>query len=111
MNRRKLFIALVVILLGVNCLLIVLDDEGEVARVSYVQDWAAVAEKDMAETIETKGVLAADKKPVYFDKKGEVFRNSWWNKGLLSVLVTRSIRTKWIIMRKQRQIWSKNSAN
>ncbi|RYG72815.1 efflux RND transporter periplasmic adaptor subunit [Lentibacillus lipolyticus] len=68
MRRRQWFIAFAGILLGVNGLLIFLDDEGEVARLSYVQDWSVIAEKDMTKTIDTPGVLTANQLPVYFDK-------------------------------------------
>lgn len=68
MNRRRLIIILVIVFIGINGLLVYLDDEGKIARTSYIEEWSITFKKDMAETIETAGILATvNKKHVFFD--------------------------------------------
>ncbi|SER03458.1 HlyD family secretion protein [Virgibacillus subterraneus] len=69
MSRRKLIWTLVILFIAVNSLLVYLDDEEKVARLSYIEEWSETFEKDMFEKIETPGVLATvNKKRVYFDE-------------------------------------------
>ncbi|WP_164670711.1 efflux RND transporter periplasmic adaptor subunit [Virgibacillus doumboii] len=82
MNRRKIFIALIIIFVAVNGLLILLDDTGKVDRVSYVHEWSETFEKDMYEKIETAGVLATvNEKNVYFDEDKGSFKEFLVEKG------------------------------
>ncbi|MBP1950066.1 efflux RND transporter periplasmic adaptor subunit [Virgibacillus litoralis] len=69
MSRRKLIWTLVILFIAVNSLLVYLDDEEKVARLSYIEKWSETFEKDMFEKIETSGVLATvNEKNVYFDE-------------------------------------------
>ncbi|MFB4170030.1 efflux RND transporter periplasmic adaptor subunit [Virgibacillus sp. JSM 102003] len=69
MNRRKLIWTLVILFIAINSLLVYFDDEEKVARLSYIEEWSEIIEKDMFEKIETRGVLATtNEKRVYFDE-------------------------------------------
>ncbi|SDR14379.1 efflux RND transporter periplasmic adaptor subunit [Virgibacillus salinus] len=69
MNRRKLIWTLVILFIAVNSLLVYLDEEEKVARLSYIEEWSEIVEMDMFETIDTSGVLATtNEKRVYFDE-------------------------------------------
>ncbi|WP_174615433.1 efflux RND transporter periplasmic adaptor subunit [Virgibacillus ihumii] len=70
MNRRKLILVLTGLFIAVNCFLVYLDDDENVQRLSYIDEWSVIGTKDMYETIETAGVLAsAATKNVYFDEE------------------------------------------
>ncbi|QKY70985.1 efflux RND transporter periplasmic adaptor subunit [Lentibacillus sp. CBA3610] len=75
MSRRKLILTVVVLFMGINIFLVYLDDDANVPRVSYIENWSKTAEKDMYETIETTGVLSAvEEKNVYFDQDQGTFQ-------------------------------------
>lgn len=70
MNRMKVILILIGLFFAANCLLIFLDDDDNVDRLAYIDEWSTVETKDMYETIETAGVLeTADTKNVYFDEE------------------------------------------
>ncbi|SFB37563.1 HlyD family secretion protein [Lentibacillus halodurans] len=70
MSRGKIIVTIVIVFIVMNCLLVYMDDEGKVARLSYIKDWSETFENDMYETIETAGVLSAvAEKNVYFDQE------------------------------------------
>ncbi|ALX49358.1 HlyD family efflux transporter periplasmic adaptor subunit [Lentibacillus amyloliquefaciens] len=69
MKRRKLLLTAVILFIGINSLLVYLDDVEKVPRLSYVEDWSSAVIKDMYETVETAGVLSpAEENNIYFDE-------------------------------------------
>ncbi len=58
----------VALFIGVNILLVYMDDDGKVDRIAYVSHWTAVFQSDLEKKIHTTGVLAsAQENHVYFD--------------------------------------------
>ncbi|TFJ91723.1 efflux RND transporter periplasmic adaptor subunit [Lentibacillus salicampi] len=74
-RRRKMIFMAVVLFIAINSLLVYMDDEDRVPRVSYIEDWSETVERDMYESIDTAGVLAtAEEKHVYFDQNKGSFQ-------------------------------------
>ncbi|SFE40181.1 HlyD family secretion protein [Lentibacillus persicus] len=68
MKRRKILLTAVILFIGINSLLVYLDEVEKVPRLSYIEGWSETVVKDMYETIETAGVLApAEENNIYFD--------------------------------------------
>lgn len=66
--RRRLIQAAIILFIGINFLLVYVDDDGKVERKSYVKNWSQVFETDMAERLHKPGVLASvSEDHVYFD--------------------------------------------
>lgn len=73
MKRNYLIIILSFVFIGINALLVYLDD-GKVDRVSYIKDWTHAEEQDMYEKIHTQGVIDYfDEENVYFDPESGAF--------------------------------------
>ncbi|MBP1970899.1 HlyD family secretion protein [Virgibacillus natechei] len=69
MIRRRLIQALAVVFIGVNFLLVYVDDGENVERTSYITNWSHVFESDMLEQLHKPGVLAyAEEEHIYFDQ-------------------------------------------
>ncbi|OZU87282.1 hypothetical protein CIL03_17850 [Virgibacillus indicus] len=69
MKLKKIILAAIALFIGVNVLLVFLDDENKINRTSYIKDWSEAFETDMADKLFKEGVLAyAEKEQVYFDK-------------------------------------------
>ncbi|WP_235793041.1 efflux RND transporter periplasmic adaptor subunit [Virgibacillus salidurans] len=67
--RRRLIQAAVVLFIGINFLLVYVDDDGNVERKSYIKNWSQVFEADVAERLHKPGVLASvSEDHVYFDE-------------------------------------------
>lgn len=70
MMRKRIAPILMAVFIVVNFLLVFLDDEGKVERISYINEWTKSFEKDMREKLYKPGVLrAAGKEHVYFDNQ------------------------------------------
>ncbi|WP_339230491.1 efflux RND transporter periplasmic adaptor subunit [Oceanobacillus sp. FSL K6-2867] len=68
--RKRIAPILMAVFIVVNFLLVFLDDEGKVERISYINEWTKSFEKDMREKLYKPGVLrAAGKEHVYFDNQ------------------------------------------
>ncbi|MBP2079077.1 HlyD family efflux transporter periplasmic adaptor subunit [Oceanobacillus polygoni] len=68
--RKRMVPMLMALFIGVNFLLVFLDDEGKVERTSYVNEWTKSFEKDMTEKLYKPGVLhAVGEEHVYFDNQ------------------------------------------
>lgn len=66
---------LIMVFIGVNFLLVYLDDEGKIERTAYISKWSESFEADMAEKMYKEGVLtAAGEEQVYFDEKLGTFQ-------------------------------------
>ncbi|MFC4559633.1 efflux RND transporter periplasmic adaptor subunit [Virgibacillus kekensis] len=81
MKRRNIIITLAILFAAVNSLLVYLDKEDRVPRLSYVEEWSQTFEEDLYVELETPGVLTAlTQKNVYFDEDrgsfGEFLVNS-----------------------------------
>lgn len=69
MMRRRLIQLGIVLFIGVNFLLVYLDDDGKVERKSYINDWSEAFTADMKEQLHKSGVMASvGEEFVYFDK-------------------------------------------
>lgn len=67
-TRKRLQMIAVALFIGVNILLVYMDDDGKVDRIAYVSHWTAVFQSDLEKKIHTTGVLAsAQENHVYFD--------------------------------------------
>lgn len=67
-RKHKIIIAVTSVFILVNILLIYFDTEQKVSKTSHVKEWTSVGEKDMYESIDTKGVLDfSEESFVYFD--------------------------------------------
>ncbi|UOQ44372.1 efflux RND transporter periplasmic adaptor subunit [Halobacillus salinarum] len=65
----------IVAFITANALLIYFDDNDEVDRKSYINQWSKSITYDLYNTLDTKGVLAADaSNSVYFDKQTGAFQ-------------------------------------
>lgn len=69
MKLRKIILAAIALFIGVNVLLVFLDDENKIDRTSYIKDWSEAFETDMYDKLFKEGVLAyAEEDQIYFDK-------------------------------------------
>lgn len=69
MRRKELILLGAILFIGLNMLLIYLDDEGKVDRLAYINDWSEAKEADIAEKLYKPGILTAvEETPVYFDQ-------------------------------------------
>lgn len=69
MRRRRIIAACVVLFIGINILLLVLDKTGKVERKSYVKNWSETVEMDMYEQLDKQGVfISSAEEDIYFDK-------------------------------------------
>lgn len=69
MKIKRIVQLLMALFIGINFLLVYLDDEGKVERTAYVNDWSQSFETDMAEKMHKPGVLtAASEEQLYFDE-------------------------------------------
>ncbi|WP_255584762.1 efflux RND transporter periplasmic adaptor subunit [Virgibacillus saliphilus] len=67
--RRRLIQAAIILFIGINFLLVYMDDDGKVERKSYLKNWSQVFEADVAEHLHKPGVLASvSEDHVYFDE-------------------------------------------
>ncbi|MBR7798171.1 HlyD family efflux transporter periplasmic adaptor subunit [Agaribacter marinus] len=68
-KAKKRFLQVAIVLfIGVNFVLVYIDDEKKVDRIAYISDWSQVNQMDMEEKLHTSGVLAAtEANHVYFD--------------------------------------------
>ncbi|RKQ32280.1 efflux RND transporter periplasmic adaptor subunit [Oceanobacillus halophilus] len=81
MKRRILLIG-VILFIGLNLMLIYIDDNGKVNRVSYINEWVSSFEADMVEQMDAIGVLSAQtEEHVYFDKSLGSFEEFLVNEG------------------------------
>lgn len=68
MKRRWIITVGLILFLGMNGLLVAMDEEDKVESTAYVKDWTTTITEDMSEEIHKQGVLTAEEKyPVYFD--------------------------------------------
>ncbi|WP_010652006.1 efflux RND transporter periplasmic adaptor subunit [Oceanobacillus massiliensis] len=75
MRKRRIIQVLIMVFIGVNFLLVYLDDEGKIERTAYISKWSESFEADMAEKMYKEGVLtAAGEEQVYFDEKLGTFQ-------------------------------------
>ncbi|MEC5425984.1 efflux RND transporter periplasmic adaptor subunit [Virgibacillus sp. C22-A2] len=69
MIRRRWMQITILLFIGLNFLLVYLDDEDKVDRISYINNWSEAFQSDMSEKLYTPGVLAYVKEDyVYFNK-------------------------------------------
>lgn len=75
MKRSRILIACIILFVGVNVLLVYLDDNGTVERKSYVNEWSEVSKADFYKKIEQPGVLTSiEKNDIYFDENTGSFQ-------------------------------------
>ncbi|MFS0675139.1 hypothetical protein [Ornithinibacillus sp. 179-J 7C1 HS] len=68
MKKRMKWLA-VILFIGINTLLVLLDDGEKVVRQAYVSTWDKVYQKDLVETVNADGVVTySGESYVYFDK-------------------------------------------
>src|SRR5699024_1919292 len=68
MKRKWIIIIGFVLFLGLNGLLLGIDQQGKVERTAYIKDWTATFTGDIAERIDKQAVLTpVEKNPIYFD--------------------------------------------
>ncbi|WP_158589677.1 MULTISPECIES: HlyD family efflux transporter periplasmic adaptor subunit [Clostridia] len=67
-KRKRLQMIAVALFIGLNILLVYMDDDRKVDRIAYVSDWTAVLQSDLEKKLHTIGVLASTQENhVYFD--------------------------------------------
>ncbi|MBT2218376.1 efflux RND transporter periplasmic adaptor subunit [Virgibacillus dakarensis] len=73
MNRRKVILLCVTLFVGINSILLVMDDK-KVERKSYVREWSRIITADMYEKMHKPGVLTpVEENNVYFNEKMGTF--------------------------------------
>ncbi|MGJ9460343.1 efflux RND transporter periplasmic adaptor subunit [Oceanobacillus sp. CF4.6] len=66
---KRLIRVLIILLIGVNFLLVYLDDEGKIDRTAYINNWSESFETDIVEKLYKPGVLkATGEEHIYFDE-------------------------------------------
>ncbi|TQS76170.1 HlyD family efflux transporter periplasmic adaptor subunit [Ornithinibacillus gellani] len=69
MRWGRIIIAAIILFIGLNILLIVIDQDDKISRLSHVKDWTAVYEQDLYEYLDTRGVITfSNEENIYFDK-------------------------------------------
>ena len=69
MRWGRIVIAAIILFVGLNILLVVIDKEGKISRLSHVKDWTEVYEQDLYEYLDTRGVITfSNEENIYFDK-------------------------------------------
>src|SRR5690606_24569229 len=69
MSKRRLKWLALVLFIGINCLLVRVDDGEKVLRQAFVPTWDKVYQTDLFETVEADGVVTySGESYVYFDK-------------------------------------------
>lgn len=69
MKRSRILIASIILFIGINALLVYLDDNGTIERKSYVNEWSEVFTANLYEKVNKPGVLTSTaENDVYFDK-------------------------------------------
>lgn len=82
MKIKRIVMLSGLLLVAINIFLIVSDHDGVIERKSYVKDWAKVEQKDMMETLNTKGILTSTaKQHLYFDREHGSFQTFLVNEG------------------------------
>ena len=82
MKRNRWIMLGAIIFICLNVLLIAVDKEGKIDRVSYINDWSKSYTADLKETLEKPVVLdAAEENPVFFDESQGVFQEFLVNIG------------------------------
>lgn len=83
MKRGRLIVFSIILFIGVNGLLVYLDDNGTVERKSYVNEWSEVFKTNLYEKTNKPGVLTATAvNDVYFDKSLGSFQAFLVKKGI-----------------------------
>jgi len=81
-RKHIIIIAVTSVFILVNILLIYFDTEQKVSKTSHVKEWTSVGEKDMYESIDTKGVLDfSEESFVYFDDNLGEFQSFFVEEG------------------------------
>ncbi|PAV27862.1 hypothetical protein CIL05_19465 [Virgibacillus profundi] len=113
MMRRRIILTAIVLFIGVNILLVFLDDENKIDRKSYIKDWAQAFEADVADKLVKPGVIAfMQENQVYFDKTLGSFQEFFVKEGnqinpgdpLYSYTVTNYYETESMLMQETEQI-------
>jgi HlyD family secretion protein len=69
MRKKRLKWIVLIIFVGINCLLVLLDDGEKVLRQAYIPTWDIVYKTDLVETVEAEGIISySGESYVYFDK-------------------------------------------
>lgn len=72
---RNLILLLAIVFIAVNILLILLDKEDRIARVSYINDWSEVFKYDLFKKTNTTGIVSpVGENNVYFDEEQGIFQ-------------------------------------
>jgi HlyD family secretion protein len=83
MRKKRLKWITLILFIGINCLLVWLDDGDKVTRQAYVSSWGKVYQKDLFETVEAAGVVSySGESYVYFDKNMGSFENFLIEEGI-----------------------------
>ncbi|HLR72199.1 MAG TPA: efflux RND transporter periplasmic adaptor subunit, partial [Pseudogracilibacillus sp.] len=81
-RKHIIIIAVTSVFILVNILLIYFDTEQKVSKTSHVKEWTSVGQKDMYESIDTKGVLDfSEESFVYFDDNLGEFQSFFVEEG------------------------------
>lgn len=76
MIKKRLMLIGTILFVAVNFLLVFLDEEGKVERISYVNEWAESFESDMVRQLHKPAVLAySGENPVFFDENEGTFQS------------------------------------
>ncbi|WP_404450897.1 efflux RND transporter periplasmic adaptor subunit [Virgibacillus necropolis] len=82
MNRGRILITSIILFIGINALLVYLDDNGTIERKSYVSEWSEVFTANLYKKMNKPGVLTSTaENDVYFDKSLGSFQEFLVQKG------------------------------
>ncbi|SDK30650.1 efflux RND transporter periplasmic adaptor subunit [Sediminibacillus albus] len=82
MLKKRILLLSAALLTVINIVLLVIDTDDEVARISYIKDWSQIFPHDLYETTIAAGVVApVEHTPVYFDAEQGQFSQFLVQKG------------------------------
>src|SRR5690625_4274875 len=82
MKWKKILLGAIAIFIGLNCYLVVKDNDGKVDRILYIKNWTETEQKDMFDRLETVGVLDFTEEQMdYFDENAGTLSNFLVKKG------------------------------
>ncbi|WP_231514980.1 HlyD family efflux transporter periplasmic adaptor subunit [Oceanobacillus salinisoli] len=68
--KKRVILLGTLLFIGINLILVYIDEEGRIDRISYIKEWSVSYKEDVSETLYTTGVFASEsEEQVYFDEK------------------------------------------
>ncbi|GAB3069767.1 efflux RND transporter periplasmic adaptor subunit [Virgibacillus ainsalahensis] len=80
--RRRIILTLAILFVGINVILVYLDEEGKVEQKAYISEWSQAFETDLENQLYKSGVLVStDEEQLYFDESLGSFQQFFVEEG------------------------------